>query len=97
MAIQSLSAGRLCQPTRCQKQMKQAMGNFLTFDPNCPDLSVAGTHHCLEETNSTKWIDQTNDVYLGPDNPFEEEGSYCTDTDITYGYSYPNEAYSSLM
>jgi hypothetical protein len=77
--------------------MKQAMGNFLTFDANCPDLSVAGTHHFIAETNSTKWTDQTNDVYLGPDSPFEEEGFYCTDTDITYGYSYPNEAYSSLM
>jgi hypothetical protein len=76
--------------------MKQAMGNFLTVDANCPDLSVAGAHHFVAEADDTQWIGRTNDVYLGPGSLFEEESFYYTDTAITHGYPDPNETFSSL-
>jgi hypothetical protein len=71
--------------------------NFSTFDANCPELSVARTHHLVAEADSTQWIDQTNDVYLGSNSPFEEEGFHYTDTAIVHAYSYPDETYPSLM
>jgi hypothetical protein len=72
-------------------------GMVLTFDAKGPDFSVARNHHFIAETNSTKWTDQTNDVYLEPDSPLEEESFDCTDTAIIHAHSYPNETYSSLI
>jgi hypothetical protein len=72
-------------------------GMVLTFDAKGPDFSVARNHYSIAETNSTKGIDQTNDVYLEPDSPLEEESFYCTDTAIIHAHSYPNETYSSLI